>query len=158
MSDTADVGIEFQLEAFSRWMREAVERGLFEAHWKEVGEDRDRIALDLDFQKLLTLERVGVLAAFSARESSGGELVGYAMVMVSPHLIYRNDIFAFCQEIYLHPEHRGHGAELVRVIERELRGRGAAKLLFSSKESTRAEELFGALGYAPSERSWGKLL
>jgi hypothetical protein len=49
--------VKVALEPFSRWCREALERGLFEAHWREVGEDHERIPLELDLEKLLALER-----------------------------------------------------------------------------------------------------
>lgn len=146
-----------QLEAFSRWMREAVERGMFEAQWREVGENLEEIPLEPDFEKLLQLERIGMLASFTARTDEG-ELAGYALIVCAPHIFYKSHAFAFSQVIYIAPEHRGRGSDLIVVIERELRGRGASKVFFMTKDSTDFGRIFEALGYARSETSWGKLL
>jgi len=149
--------VKAALEPFSRWCREALERGLFEAHWREAGEDHEEIPLELDLEKFLQLERAGVLAGFSAREDDG-KLAGYAMMVVSTHLNYKSRVFAFSHSIYVAPEHRGHGLELIRLIEREMRGRGVSKIVFNAKDRTGFGTVLEGLGYAGMEQAWGKLL
>lgn len=149
--------MKLELEAFSRWMREAIERGLFEAHWNEVGEDRETIALEPDFSKLLAMERAGALVSFSAREADGA-LAGYALMLASPPFLYKAHVFAYSIAIYIDPAHRGHGAVLVRLIERELRGRGVAKVFFIARAGTAFGKVLEELGYAASETAFAKLL
>jgi GNAT superfamily N-acetyltransferase len=155
--------VKVQVEAFSRWMREAVELGLFEAHWNEVGEDRDTIALEPDFHKLLGMERAGLLASFTARDAAG-MLAGYAMMLVAPHILYKAHVFACSVTLYIAPEHRGHGPELIRLVEREMRGRGVSKIFLAGKQSAQKgerstlESLLPEMGYTLSETSFGKLL
>ena len=149
--------MKFQLEAFVRWSREAIERGIVEAYWREVGEDHEAIPLEPDLEKLLQIERAGILSCFTARRHDG-ELAGFAMMLSSPHLFYKSHLFAHCYAIYLAPEHRGHGPDMIALIEREMRGRGATKVFFATKDATSFGRVFGALGYRRSETSWGKLL
>lgn len=152
------MSVRIQSEAFSRWMREAVQLGLLEAHWNEVGEHRDTIALEPDFEKLLGLERAGVMACATARAEVGSALLGYAAMLVSPHLLYKSHLLAYSISVYMTPEHRGHGPELVRAIERDMRGRGATKVFFIAKERTAFADVLEGMGYEPSETAFGKLL
>ena len=149
--------VKVQLEAFSRWSREALERGLFEAHWREVGEDIEEIPLELDLEKLLMLERAGMLAGFSARTDEGA-LAGYAMMICSTHINYRAHVFAVSHAIYMAPEHRGKGLDLIRLVEREMRGRGISKIVFLEKEGSGFGLVLKGMGYRRSETAWGKLL
>ena len=149
--------MKFQLEAFSRWSREALERGLFEAHWREVGEDLEEIPLEIDLEKLVLLERAGMLAGFSAR-TDDGSLAGYAVMVVSAHINYKSHVFALSHAIYMAPEHRGKGLDLIRLVEREMRGRGVSKIVFLEKEGAGFGLVFKGMGYRLSETAWGKLL
>jgi GNAT superfamily N-acetyltransferase len=154
--------VRIDAEPFSRWMGEAADAGLFEAHWREVGEHLHDIPLEPDFKQLLMAERAGVLASFTLREDPIGEepgaLRGYAMMMCSTHLFYRSHLFAYSHALYVAPERRGHGLELIRTVEREMRGRGVKKAFFLIKRGTEYGAIFERLGYEPGEEAWGKLL
>ena len=148
--------MKYQAEPFSRWMREALEGGLFEAHWREVGAFIEEIPLEVDFEKFLALERAQVLACFTARDDAG-KLAGYAIMICAPSLNHKESVFAQSQAIYISPEHRGHGAQLLWLVERELRGRGVDVFVFMTKPG-RMTQLLEATGYRPIETAMAKLL
>lgn len=150
--------MEFQAEPFSRWCREAVERGLFEAHWREVGRYRDRIALEPDFEKFALLERAQVLACYTARKE--GILTAYAMFICSPALHAKSHVFAFCDAIYVAREQRGPGVgkRLIELAERELIARGVAKIVYHFKTAQDQGALLRSLGYEAAETLYEKLV
>lgn len=144
-------------EPFSRWCREAVP--LFEEHWREVGVDRDKIVLSVDFERLLLLERSRALCGFTARVDT--RLIGYAMFLCSPHLHYKEALFAYADVIYVVPECRrttGAGLSLIRYAERALRGQGVAKIVYHIKLDHDFMPVLHKLGYADRERMVEKLL
>ncbi len=151
-------------EPFSRWCREAVDGGLFEAHWREIGRDREKIQLEPDFDKFHSLERIGALVCFSAREdgtgAGKGALLGYAVYLCTSHLHYKSHRFAYADMIYLVPEARAgwNGANLVRFAERALAARGVSKIIYHLKLSHDFSPLLERLGYEPSEKLLEKLL
>jgi GNAT superfamily N-acetyltransferase len=79
-------------------------------------------------------------------------------MILSTHLNYKSHVFAFGHAIYIAPGHRGHGLELIRLIEREMRGRGVSKIVFNAKDRTGFGAVLAALGYCGMEQAWGKLL
>jgi len=150
--------MDFQAEPFCRWCREAVERGLFEAHWREVGRYRDQIALEPDFEKFALLERAQLFPCYTARK--GGVLAGYAMFICSPALHAKAHVFAYCDAIYVAREHRGPGVgkRFMEFIERELVGRGVAKIVYHFKRAQDQGALMESLGYEAAETLYEKLV
>ena len=114
--------MQYQAEPFSKWCREAIERGLFEAHWREVGVNQDIKKLDPDLNKCFGLERAQALPAYTAR--SDGALMGYAVFFCSTGLHYREWVTAYADVLYMVPEARGNASQLIRYCERELLARG----------------------------------
>lgn len=152
------MAIDIKAEPFSRWCREAVERGLFEAHWQEVGRYKDKIALEPDFEKFSLLERMQLLPCFSARK--GGELVGYAIYVCTPALHYKSHVCALCDAIYVVPEHRpsGAGPKMMQLARAELKGRGLSKIVYHFKREHDHPRLMAQLGCEPSETLYEDLL
>ncbi len=123
------MSVQVQLEPIGKWAREAVERGLLEAHWREVDRDLEDIELEPDFDAWFTLDRAGLLASYTVRRE--GELVGYALFLVHRHLHFKSHKFASCDSIYVARGERagGGGMQLLRYIVRDLTERGVAKIL-----------------------------
>src|SRR6516165_1241323 len=91
----AATGIRFTVERFESVMPELPP--LFYEHWVEVAVDKDRIALDPDFNRYIALDRAGVLAMQTVRRD--GQLKGYFISEVFPHLHYQRTLMAI-QDIY----------------------------------------------------------
>ncbi len=151
------MSLRIQEEPFSKWCREAVP--LFEDHWREVGVDRDKIMLSIDFERLFLLERSRALSGFTARVDT--RLIGYALFLCSRHLHYKEALYAYADVIYVAPEHRkstGAGLGLIRFAERTLRGQGVAKIVYHIKLDHDFMPVMQKLGYEERERMVEKLL
>lgn len=149
--------ITIQPEPMTSWWREAVSRGLFEAHWVEVGRDRDKIRLNPDWERWLRLQQANALRCFTIRKD--GVLVGYAGFLFMAHPHYKDHVFAHCDVIYVAPEHRGITAvKLLKLVERELTADGASKISFHIKREHDHARLFEGLGYTASETIYEKLV
>ena len=151
--------LSIQAEPFSRLCREAIQRGLFEAHWREVGMFRDRIVLEPDFEKSFQLERAQCLASYSVRDA-GGVLVGYAVYICATATHYRSHVCGSCDVLYLAPEHRGGGTavRLLRMAERDLVARGVSKVVYHFKLEHDQQALMRRLGYEPTETLYEKVV
>jgi GNAT superfamily N-acetyltransferase len=91
---------------------------IVERHWQEVGLHKDKMPLDVDWEKYHVLEDQGFLRLISAR--AGDLLVGYASFLVLPHLHYAQTLHALNDAIYVAPEYRGVGVRLIRAAEKML--------------------------------------
>lgn len=135
--------ITFAREPFAAWHQEA--KPLFRKHWEEVGMDRDKIALNVDYGRFLGLDKAGVLPCYTARQpaAQGGALAGYAVFLATPHLHYMDHVFAYCDVVYL--ADRGPGAALrffdYFIEDMRLQDR-VSKFLFHEKV---ANASFGAM-------------
>ncbi len=155
--------IRIAAEPFSRWHVEAAP--LFRAHWEEVGTWKEAIALDVDAEKILTLEKAGMWHAWTVRDTLAeipglkqGTLIGYCCVLIAPHVHYRMHAFAYVDVIYLVPERR-RGTSALRLIQAMEAGLPrASKIIFHVK----VDHDFGALllrrGYVCTEKNYEKLL
>ena len=148
--------MQYQAEPFSKWCREAIERGLFEAHWREVGVNQDIKKLDPDLNKCFGLERAQALPAYTAR--SDGALMGYAVFFCSTGLHYREWVTAYADVLYMVPEARGNASQLIRYCERELLARGVHEIVYHFKTARDKEVLMRRLGYDDFEHLYHKVL
>ena len=64
---------------------------LLEAHWQEIALNKDIVPLDPDWDAYEQLEEEGKLFIFTARD--GGQLAGYFVVIVAPHIHYKSTLF-----------------------------------------------------------------
>ena len=132
---------------------------LWEAHWREIGQDRERVLLDPDWDKYGRLDALGMLEITAARR--GGALVGYLFSVVDTHLHYRSTIFAAQDLRYLRPDCRGGrtALRLAEAHEAQLRARGVVKAIGNVKlASDRDGRLFDHLGWRPAETLYVKAL
>jgi hypothetical protein len=73
-------------------------------HWREITHYAD-IPLDPDIDTYNTMEVIGALRCFTAREQ--GRLVGYAVFFIRHNLHYRSSLQAMQDVLFVLPEHRG---------------------------------------------------
>lgn len=129
---------------------------LLEKHYEEIAWRKDKIHLDPNYEAYSLLERRNMLFVFTARFA--GELVGYAVWMVSQNLHYKsvkaakNDIF------YVEPTRRGAmiGKRLITFSEAELKKQGCNVISLHIKKSHNWQGLAEHLGYEHTELNMQK--
>src|SRR5262249_9774027 len=96
--------VTYQVE---NWLEVLPEmRELFDAHWKEVALDHDKIKLEPDYLAYEGMARFGLLHLVTARAE--GKIVGYHLSFIHPHLHYKSSLTCFTDVFYLHEDYR-HG-------------------------------------------------
>jgi GNAT superfamily N-acetyltransferase len=133
-------------------------RPLLEEHWEEIALNKDKIKLNPDWDAYHSLEEANALKIFTAREE--GRLVGYFVVIVRPHLHYKDHLFATNDVIYLHPSHRKGrtGIKLVQFAEKCLREDGVSVLIINTKIHRPFDLLMRFLKFNFVERVYSKYI
>lgn len=131
---------------------------LLEMHYDELCLNRDRVALDPQWDQYLLLERLGRLAIFTARDD--GRLVGYSAFFVQQHMHYAGLLTAQNDVFYLVQEHRRGTTALrfLRYTEQALKDLGAHKVIYHCKLSNQFAPILHRLGFADEEVMVGKML
>jgi GNAT superfamily N-acetyltransferase len=137
---------------------------LFLEHWRELALNQDVILLDPDYQRYLQMELAGLLHVLVVRDA--GEMIGYAFMIVNPHLHYASSLWAGIDMFWLKPAYRKGwtGIRIFRHIERrarELKAQviiGTQKLHFKNGRAHQVGALFEFLGYDPIETVYAKRL
>lgn len=155
-------GTQFRVE---RWrdLREEM-LPLLVRHWREVALNHDDVPLDIDEHRYRQMDEAGVLHIVTARQA--GELVGYHVSMLSPHLHYASTLHAITDVYWVAPERRAGrlGLRLFQAVERELqavrraRGLRVMKVFTGVKVHIDNSPLFEHLGYRRVEYLYSKLL
>lgn len=133
-------------------------RPLFEAHWEEVALNKDKVALNPDYDKYREIANLGMIRIFTARED--GELVGYFVVTIAPHLHYKDHKYALNDVIYLTPDLRamGIGKGLISFAESVLQEAGISVLIINMKVQHPFDPLLEKLGFTSTERVYSKYI
>ena len=131
---------------------------LIKLHWEEIALNKDKILLDPDWDKYFDLCDSDLLKTFTARLD--GELIGYFVVMVYPHLHYKNNLFAVNDVIYLKEEFRNTstGYKLISFAENSLKNAGVDVLVLNTKVHKPFDNLCEKAGYKLTERIYSKYL
>ena len=156
ISATHQTHVEFSIEKWaSAWPEIS---NLWEMHWKEVCQDRDRIQLDVDLEAYDALEKAGILHLVVAR--SNRELIGYHISLVNTHAHFRNSLYAFTDAFYIAPNHRKGftGVHLLQEVEKSLKARGVVKMTGAAPMHSNIGKLFEYLGWTEVERTYTKYI
>ncbi|MBB4226023.1 hypothetical protein [Variovorax guangxiensis] len=131
---------------------------LWPSHWAEVAMNRDTIRLEIDFDSYNQHAATGALHIVVARKS--GEVIGYHVSLVRPHLHYKSSLSAFTDVYYIAPPHRTGRTpmRLFEFVERSLKARGVEKLFTGTKLSLDAGPLLQHLGWVPTEMLYTKYI
>ncbi len=149
--------ITFQLEKWDGFFADAA-NGLMPLHWKELALDQDKFPLSVDNPRFSAIDGQGLLHILTARKD--GELVGYFIAIVMPHLHYSTSgLMAFTDMYFMRKDCRGvAGAKLFTEAERTLAERGVVKAYLSHKTHQDHTMLFEALGWKHTDKAYTKLL
>jgi hypothetical protein len=131
---------------------------LLEKHWQEIALNQEKIKLNPDWEAYATLEDIGALRIFTARE--GDILAGYFVTVVHRSLHYKDHLFANNDVIYLLPEHRVGmtGPNLIRFAEKCLKEDGVSLLAVNTKCHKPFDRLLEWLGYNKIESVYSKYI
>ncbi len=136
---------------------EQSEKLLFD-HWMEVANNKQAIKLSPDEEKFKALQRAGAL--FNTIAYEDGKMVGYVILFITPHIHYKEDLFAYVDVIFLAPEYRKSkvGLALIHKAEELAKENGASIISHHCKPNTPLEKIMGRLGYKVHETIFTKLL
>jgi predicted GNAT superfamily acetyltransferase len=121
--------------------------GLLEAHWHESARNKHLMVLKPDVQRYRLLEASGALLSLVAY-GDDGQIVGYSVNIVSPHLHYADLLCAHNDVLFVAKEHRGSslGLKLIRDTERACKARGVHLMLWHAKEDTTLASILPKMG------------
>lgn len=146
--------ITYQVESWFNVLPEL--EAHWQAHYEEVAPDKNKIALAPDYEQYAHLDDTGSLHVLTARYK--GEVIGYVVAVVRPHLHYRHNLFAFFDLYYIAPEYRRGwaGVRLFQEAERTLKARGVQKMFAGTKLWKNASCIFKFLHWTQPEYLFSK--
>jgi L-amino acid N-acyltransferase YncA len=131
---------------------------LLHDHWNEIALDHHEVPLDPDWHRYFELDDKGSLSVLAAR--SEGELVGYHIAVISPHLHYKGTLHGITDVYYLKPGFRQGftGIKMFKAVNEEMKRRGVVKLITGTKLHHDMGRIFERLGYRETERVFTKIV
>ncbi|HLJ26557.1 MAG TPA: GNAT family N-acetyltransferase [Candidatus Angelobacter sp.] len=151
------MSLTYQLERWSDIKRAEMDP-LFALHWEEIALNKDKIKLDVDYERYRKLDEANMLHIVTLRDD--GRLVGYHCSLLDTHLHYKGDIMALTDVYFLLPEYRKGrtGIRLFQVVEQTLKARGITKMITATKLHRDKGRLFEAMGWTEIERVYTKMI
>jgi hypothetical protein len=127
-------------------------RTLYDAHWREIALDHEKIKLEPDYEAYDYLAERGALHLVTAR--MGWELIGYHLSIIRPHLHYKSSLTCFTDVFYLRPEYRTGmtGYKMLKFFRDSVRARGVQKVYMMTKIAHDIDPLMRRLGFKAIER------
>lgn len=128
-------------------------------HFKELALDQLLFKPDLDHERYLKMDELGMMHVVTARDEE--KLVGYIICFVMPHFHYKSSGLTALADMYyvLHPYRKGGlGARMFKEMERGLKARGVIRAHMSCKAHEDHTKLFQAMGWKLTDFTFSKLL
>jgi hypothetical protein len=149
--------MRYQQEEFAPFLEEGSEcQALIKAHWGAVALDQGTIPLDPDWDLYRHMNAKGIVHLTTARQA--GDLVGYAVYLLSTALHYKHLSIAEADVFWLGPAYRKGltGVRMMRCAEDSLRGIGVHKIFTKIKLHYDVGKVFEYMGHVPIERVYAK--
>lgn len=148
--------IKYELAEWEQFKEEV--KPLLPLHWEEIALDKTTVPLDPDWDEYDSLAAKGRLHLLTVRND--GELVGYYVGIVRPHLHYKSTLMAFNDVMYIKPAYRQGmvGVKIFKEIERTLKERGVEKMFMNTKEHHNFGVILERLGYRKTETIYTKVI
>jgi len=126
-------------------------------HYEELCVTKD-FPLEPDFAAYDRLNTARMLKAVTCRND--GELIGYIIFIIQPHLHYMSCITAFEDLYYVKKEYRKGrtGIKLFQFSEKVLKDAGVKRIIMHTKIHMDNSRLFEYLGYKNTDKLFTKLL
>lgn len=149
--------ITYHFEKWPDFVKDAEE--LFPLHWEELALDKHRIRQDMDGERYLNLDKLGMLHITTARFH--GVLIGYAVNFLMTHMHYKSSgLMAIADMYFLLPEFRkgNCGLKLFQTMEAGLKEKGVVRAHTSCKVHQDHEQFFARLGWKFTDKTFSKCL
>ena len=148
--------INFQTEKYIECIAEM--QPMFEAQWKEVEGNQDELPLEPDYAQYQKLCEADMLKIVTARLD--GELIGYLVTFVVPHLHHMNTRWASSDIFYIKPKYRNTAvaAKLIHMTENLLRDKGVKMLSLHMKAHVPFDKLAEGCGFDKFEITYSKYI
>ena len=147
--------ITFKVEDFADVMEEL--KPMFEEHWHEVAVYQDKIDLSPDYDKYCGLPDDSLVTVIAREE---GKAVGYSIYFVSPHIHYKDHLYAVNDIVFVDPEYR-HGKtapDMLDYAEAYLVELGCSVVTMHMKKHIPFESLMDYLEYDRIETIYTKYI
>lgn len=128
-------------------------------HWQDLGLDQEYFKPDLDHERYLKMDEMGMMHVVTARDE--GKLVGYIICFVMPHFHYKSSgLMALADMYYILKPYRkgGLGVRMFLEMERGLKARGVKRAHMSCKVHEDHQALFEKMGWTFTDKTFSKLL
>lgn len=131
---------------------------LLEAHYLEVHAFPDKIAFNPDYEKYLSLEKVGMTHLTTVRDD--GVLVGYCLACLVPNMHYKDHVYAMNDVIYVDPKYRHSWipGKLLEYAEAEYKRLGASVMTIHMKIKIPFDALCKSVGLDKVENIYMKYI
>jgi GNAT superfamily N-acetyltransferase len=149
--------VTFTWEPLVKLLADGLDRLAFLA-WAEVEGEKGSFPFSINWQRYQAMEDAETLRFLAARKD--GALVGYAAIVVMPHLRSRSVVMASVADIFVLPEARkqGIGVSLVEEMESWLEKIGVHCVTVAERDSIPTGKFYQRRGYTSNERLWVKQL
>ena len=149
------MGLTFQEETFDQFIQDGMD--LVIDHWQDVALNKDDVPLDPNWEGYAQVFNAGIGHVVTAR-TEDGELVGYSVCMMVPHLRYQTVKWAEGDVFFLRKDYRKGraGIQLLKAAEEMMKRWGADKLYQKVKLHKDVGKVFEHLGYSAIERVYVK--
>jgi GNAT superfamily N-acetyltransferase len=130
---------------------------LFPAHYEELCVTKE-FDYEPDYDAYKRLAQAGMLRCITCR--ADGELIGYIIFFISPHLHYKSCITATEDIYFVKKEYRKGriGIRLFQYAEQVLKERGVQRIVMHTKVHLDNSKLFEYLGYKQTDKVFSKML
>jgi GNAT superfamily N-acetyltransferase len=130
---------------------------LFPAHYEELCVTKE-FDYEPDYDAYKRLAQAGMLRCITCR--ADGELIGYIIFFISPHLHYKSCITATEDIYFVKKEYRKGriGIRLFQYAEQVLKERGVQRIVMHTKVHLDNSKLFEYLGYKQTDKVFTKML
>ena len=145
--------MRYQIEHIGDLIPEMEE--LVKIHYETVSTHKHLKRLDPDWDRFIQLTDDEVCRTMTAR-TGDGELVGYFITFIVPHIHFRPTIMAHNDAVFLHPDHRGRASfGLFNAAIEDLRNNTEADILACHmKIHLPFRKLLNSLGFNQTEENW----
>lgn len=130
---------------------------IFPAHYEELCVVKD-FPLDPDYEAYERMAKAGQTRCITCRRD--GELIGYIVFIIQPHLHYRSCKTAYEDIYYVKKEHRKGriGIRLFQYAEAALKRIGVNRIIYGTKVHLDNTKLFEYLGFKHTDKVFTKLI
>jgi hypothetical protein len=131
---------------------------LFELHRVEVAHFKD-IPLGVDVEMYNKIEDNGALRCFTARDDDN-VLIGYCLFFIKQNPHYNTSLQANQDVLFIRPDRRGFGRELVTWCDEELKKEGVQVVTHhvKAKKELNFSPMLESMGYELIDLVYGKRL